>query len=237
MARGKTLTKLLDEFRAEVRLSLNPAHNVQVRDSQVNLLQRTQEVLWEDFDWPHLRVEKQYPAAIGQRTYDWGADFDIDRIENVFFKTGGEWIKLHPGIDQRHYALHDSDLDQRAYPVTRWKIAEDEQVEVWPISDQAGDADTLEGYFKVIGIRRLATFIADSDRADLDDRLITLFAAAETLGASGAKDAGAKLAAANRRFGKLRGHLTPRRKFSMFGIGDRAERRRNIITNYRAPGS
>ena len=41
MARGKTLLKLLNDLRHEARLSQNPAHNAQVRDSQVATLQRT----------------------------------------------------------------------------------------------------------------------------------------------------------------------------------------------------
>lgn len=237
MARGTTLVKLLDDYRAEARLSLNPAHNAQVRDTQVKLLQRVQEWLWEDYSWPHMRVTRQYQGVIGKRTYDWGADFDIDRIETVYFKTSGGWRELTPGIDQEHYRLHDSDLDSRSYPVCRWQIAEDEQIEVWPISSEAGDADTLEGYFKVRGIKKLSRLVADSERADLDDKLIVLFAAAETLGAAGSKDATIKLNLANKRYSKLRGNLTPRRQFSMFGIKDAPAPRRHFITNYRAPGA
>lgn len=237
MARGTTLVKLLDDYRAEARLSLNPANNSQVRDTQVKLLQRVQETLWTDYNWPHLRVERQYKAQAGQRLYDWQNDFDIDRIQDVYFKHGGDWLKMYAGIDQEHYALHDSDLDARSYPVSRWKIYEGEQIEVWPIADRDGDATTLEGYFKVIGIRRLSPLVADTDRADIDDKLITLFAAAETLGASGAKDASRKLALAERRLMKLMGQLTPRRRFSMFGIGDKPLPRRAVITNYRAPGT
>ena len=58
MSRGTTLVKLLDDLRAECRISLNPAHNRQQRDVQVKMLQRKQEWLWNDFAWPHLRVER-----------------------------------------------------------------------------------------------------------------------------------------------------------------------------------
>jgi hypothetical protein len=237
MARGKTLGSLLDGYRAEARLSLNPANNNQVRDTQVKLLQRVQEWLWEDFDWPHLRVERQYAVQAGQRIYDFGADFDLERIEYIEFKSDGIWRGLSAGIENEHYAVFDSDLDQRGYPVCRYKIAEDDQIEVWPISDKDADATTLEGYFKVKGVKRLSTFVADSDQADLDDRLIILFAAAETLGADGAKDASIKLNLANKHYAKLRGKLIKRRKFQMFGIGRQQSHRRSVISNYRPPGT
>ena len=54
--RGKTLESILNSVRAEARLSLLPANNNQVRDSHVILIQREQERLWEDYNWPHLRV-------------------------------------------------------------------------------------------------------------------------------------------------------------------------------------
>ena len=58
MARGTTLLRLLDLYRAECRLSLNPAHNSGARDTQVSHIQRVQNWLWSDFDWPILLVER-----------------------------------------------------------------------------------------------------------------------------------------------------------------------------------
>jgi hypothetical protein len=235
MARGKTLVKLLDDLRAETRGSLNPAHNSQVRDTQVKLLQRTQEWLWEDYDWPHLMIYRQYPAQAGQRYYDFGADFDLERIESVKFKTNGAFHTLSAGITEGHFSAYDSDLDQRAWPVCRWRLFENDQVEVHPIADKNGDPTTFEGYFKVSGIKKLSPLVADNDRADLDDRMIVLYAAAEVLGGRGTKDAQIKLNLANDRKAALQGALTKQIKFAMFGIG-RAERpRRPAIHTYRPP--
>ena len=39
MARGKTLIDILTSYRTEARLSLNPAHNVGIRNSQVAVIQ------------------------------------------------------------------------------------------------------------------------------------------------------------------------------------------------------
>lgn len=217
MARGKTLLKLLDDLRAECRLSLNPAHNSQVRDTHIMHLQRVQEWLWDDFNWPHLRVERTIPCQAGERIYEPPAELSIDRLERVQFRDGDTWLDLCAGIGAEQYNIWDSELDQRSWPIERWRIWEDQQIEVWPIAVDNADPVSLNGYLKFIGIRDLSPLVNDGDRADLDDRLIVLYAASEILAAAGAKDAQLKLNQANKRYAKIRGELTPRRSFRMFG--------------------
>lgn len=237
MARGTTLIKLIDDLRAEARLSQNPAHNAQARDAQMRQLQRVQEWLWADFTWPHLRVERQIPIVTGQRYYDLPDDLDVDRVEKAEIFASGTWVPLYGGIDGRHYAAFNSDLDQRSWPPRAWKLGEGNDIELWPISDQDSAADTREGYLKLTGIRRLKPLIADGDRADLDDIMLVLYAAAEILAAAGSKDAQLKLDQANRRYARLRGNLTPRQSFQMFGVsrhcGPRSENTR--VAHYTPP--
>jgi hypothetical protein len=219
MARGTTLVRLLDLLRATCRLSQNTAHNEQVRDNQVTLLQGTQEWLWDDFDWPHLRVERQFEAANGQRYYSLPDDIGIERVLEIQFRYGNRWGRMCPGIDLAQYNMWDSDSDQRSWPVTNWAISENEEIEMWPIPDQdANDADK-EGYFKVIGIRKLRPLVDSDDVCDLDDRLIVDYAAAEHLAASDKERSKTILARANSRYAKLRGQLMPRRSFKMGGNG------------------
>lgn len=217
MARNKTLGGLLDAFRAECRLSSNPAHNNQVREQQINLLRRTQERLWDDFDWPHLRVERFIDVQAGQRYYDTPDDVAIDRIEKLEVRYGDEWLPLTPGVEALQYAMWDSDIDERSWPVERWDIYEGEQVELWPVPSLTRTAPALEGRIRVTGIRNLRPLVADSDRADLDDRLIVLYAAGEHLAADGARDAQLKLQQAQQRYSALKGNLTPVRRFRMYG--------------------
>lgn len=236
MARGTTLTKLLDLYRAECRLSFNPAHNSQDRDRQVSHIQRTQEWLWEDFDWPLLRVERTLATQAGQRYYTFPSDVHIDRIKKVEVFYDSAYLALHAGIDAEHYSAYNSDLDQRQWPPQRWKISEDENMEIWPIPSI--NAAGLEGTVKVTGIKNLSPLIAGSDTADLDDRLITLFCASEYLAASGGKDANLKLDQANKRYAKLRGAQMVRKKFSMFGVHqppDRAQRIPIAVYNKTTP--
>lgn len=234
MARGTTLIKLLDDYRAEARLSLNPAHNAQVRDTQVKLLQRVQERMWEEYAWPHLRVSRDIALAAGQRYYDTPADMRIERIEKLEVFRDGAWFELHANIDACHLAAYNSDLNERSYPPERWQISEEEQAEIWPISDQDGDATTLEGILRFTGTRDLRPLVADTDRADLDDRVIVLYAAAETLAAQGAKDAKLKLDQANSIMSAKRAGLTPRRRFQMFGVGRTPVPRRVRIGTYKS---
>jgi len=237
MARGTTLVKLLDKLRVAARLSLNPAHNAQNRSSQVTALQVEQERLWGDFDWPHLRIYPQSALAAGQRYIETPENMPVDRIERIEVFTDGEWIKLTPGIDGCHLSTHNSDLDERSWPPRRWMLNEDEDVELWPIPDRNGDATTREGYVRFTGIRNLNPLVDDGDRADIDDDILVGYVAAQMLAASGAKDAKLKLDAAQVRDAKLRGRLTPRRRFQMYGTGEIAPDNRIRITQYRPAGS
>ncbi len=229
MARRTTLVKLLDMYRSECRLSLNPAHNAQARDTQVQRIQRVQDWLWADFAWPLLRVDRKFPVQNGQRYYDMPEDLDIDRISRIEVYHDAAYCKLLPGIDSEHYTAYNSDLDERQWPPLRWKITEDEQLEIWPIPDADGSETTQEGIVKITGIKQLAPLVDDTDRADLDDRLIILFCAAEHLAAAGAKDAQLKLDQANKRYAKLRGAQMPRRSFRMFGAGQKQDQRHDRL--------
>lgn len=236
MARGTTLLRLLDLYRSECRMSLNPAHNAQVRDTQVQHLQRVQEWLWTDFAWPVLRVERFLETQDGQRFYDLPEDLDIDRISKVEVKHDDVYNLMEPGLTAEHYAAYDSEKDERQWPPRRWRIYEGEQIELWPIPDSGFDPVTQDGRIKITGIRKLNPLVDDADRADLDDMLIVLYAASEHLAATGAKDAALKQQQANARFVRLRGQQTPRRRFRLFGADQDSRARRVPIAVYNKPG-
>lgn len=234
MARGVTLIKLLNDLRAACRISLNVAHNKQERDPQLIALQQKQEWFWNDFAWPHLRVERVIPLQAGQRFYSMPEDLDIDRINKIEVRDGGVYEPLQWGVGAEHYAAYDSDLDQRSDPAMRVQISEDEQLEVWPLPQTDADPVTLSGNVKITGIRKLKPLVADTDRADLDDQLLILHCAAEYLASTGAKDAQVKLDLANARYLKLRSGLMPRRTYKMFDTSQETPRRRDSIVTYKA---
>lgn len=232
MARNTTLVRLLDMYRAECRMSPNAAHNNLDRDRQVRDLQKTQEYLWEDYDWPLLRVERTINLQAGQRYYSMPGDMKIDRISKLEVCHDQVYCPLKAGIDAEHYSAYNSDLDERQWPPQRWRISEDEQVEIWPIPNTNADLTTLDGTVKITGIRNLNPLVEDTDRADLDDWLIVLYAAADYLTAKGDKSAPNKQQMANARYAKIRGGQMPRKKFKMFGIGQPDRVRRVPIAVY-----
>lgn len=228
MAQNATLISILNGVRAEARLSLNPAQNAQVRDHHVALIQREQIRLWEEFNWPHLRVERLIPARVGQRFYVPPEDVALDRVFEVWFRNGRTWIKLHPEITPQHYALHDSEAGETNWPAVAWRIYENERIEVWPVPSADGSTTgDKNGWLRLIGIRRLRPLVDDGDRADLDDQLLILYTAASLLAAQKAPDAQLKIEAANRRLATLKGNLTKHQSFTMFGA--REAPRRSIV--------
>ena len=57
MARGKQLTQLIDELRAEVGHAVSVSVGVDNLPAIKQIIRRTQETLYDDFDWPHLRIQ------------------------------------------------------------------------------------------------------------------------------------------------------------------------------------
>lgn len=225
MARGKTLEWLLQGVRAEARLSLDPAANIQVRESQIILIQREQQRLWEDFNWPHLRIYPQIPLQAGQFKYALPDTLTMDRVEEISVNDGGRWVPLCPDITDADYEAYETELDQRSWPARAWRTDGEDQIEIWPIPDQNAIPATLEGTLRVTGIRSLRPLVEDSDRADLDDRLIILYVAGGLLAAKNAADAKLKIEAANKLYLKLKGKQTKTQSFNMFSTTRRPRRR------------
>lgn len=243
MARGKTLSQLLTSLRAELEISLNAAHNVQARDIQVHHLQRVQEQLWDDYTWPHLRVFRYLNPQDGQRFYDplaclkednTGAlvaanDMHVDRVIEIHVRDGTLWRQLGKGITEEHYNAFNSPTDERDWPPRRWQVGENDEIEIWPVPGLTGDTTAQDNILRLTGVRNLSPLTQDSHVADLDDRLLTLMAAAEMLGGEKGQK---KAALANRRLLKIRGNATKTQRFRMFGGGERKRILRGPPTIY-----
>lgn len=217
MARGKSLLSLLQDFRAETGASSNVAHNTSARERQVYMLQRTQELLWEEYDWPHMRVTRFIDLQAGQRYYSPPSDMILDRTESVEVRYGQAWVPLADGINAEQYSIWASELDERSWPVERWAPYEDSMFEVWPVPADNADVVSLDGRLKITGIRNLNPLVADDDVADLDNRMVVLFAAAEEQARAGKPDAPLKLQAAEKRKAALIQNFSKITAFKMFG--------------------
>lgn len=218
MARGKTLLQLTEQLRAECRRSTSASRGIDDLTYLHQVLRRTQEFLYDEYDWPFLRAKREETLSAGQRYYDFPVDMALEGVESVWVKDGDVWLPVERGIGPKEYTAYNSDADVRADPVLRWDVIDTGalQFEVWPIP---ASAHTL----RMDGKRALGDLIANDDTADLDDILIVLFAAAEVLDASDQKDADTKRAAANRRLHQMKVRTRKSRSVNM--TGERQSRR------------
>lgn len=227
MARGATLAALLTGLRSELRISISPAHNIQVRDQQVYMLQRVQETLYDDYTWPHLKVFRYLVPTTGQRYYDItgclkldntdtlvaAGDMKVDRVISMWIRDGSIWRPMESNINDQQFNAWNSDTGEVSWPPRRWAVAENDQIELWPIPGLTGDTVNQLDIVRVHGVRNLAPLVADTDTADLDDRLLVLSAAGELMSGDDGKK---KMALAQRRLLNVRGNATKTRRFGMY---------------------
>lgn len=209
MARGTSLGVIVDKVRAEARHSQNPALGTNVRATIINAIQRVQNQLYLDYDWPFLRVRRDKLTQAGQRYYDFPTDLNLERVETFEVLWGTEWRPIENGIEMSDYTTWNSDLDVRVDPVRKWQMIDagaGPQYEIWPLPA------TNDNTMRWTGIRKLQPLVADSDRADLDDDMIALFVAAEFLAHAKQYDAKAKLSAAQGMLERLRSRMTLKRR-------------------------
>jgi hypothetical protein len=202
MARGTTLGQMVVMLREECGHATSAALGQNYEPHLKHLLRRTQEVLWNDHDWPHLRIQRDEPLLAGERYYSFPPDLAFERVEslNAFVKYAGDWHPIVYGIGPAQYNTNDSEEGEQESEVRRWAHYEGGQYEVWPVPP-ANDEQTLRFY----GLKKLSNLLANEDRADLDDHLIVLFAAAEILKRQKSPDAPEKLAIAQQLFRRLKG--------------------------------
>ena len=211
MARGVTLGQMIDDLRAEAGHSLQPNLGKSMREVLINLLQRTQRRLWDDYAWPFLRVTSDINVAAGQRYYDVPSNLVFERIEKVETKHGEVWDRLHYGNN------HDSDRDIRSSPVRRFDAYGANQIEIWPIPAENVNAATGANSIRITGIRNLSALVSEGDTADLDDQLLVMFSAAELLARQKQADAQNKLAQAQAHYMRLKARNAKTETFVMSG--------------------
>lgn len=207
MARGQTLGELVTQLRIATRHDSNPSLSQSMEPIFQQTLKDTQERLFDEFDWPFLYVTRDKSLEAGQRYYDLPDDMNLERLSKVDVRFADTWLPVERGINLNCYNIHDSDSDQRSDPVIRWDVVDTgdgEQIEVWPIPVSASR-------LRFRGTRNLKPLVSQTDRADLDDQLIVLFAAAEILGGAKNDLAKLKLQQANKRLEVLRGRTTTKR--------------------------
>ena len=86
MARNVTMQVLLNDLRSESGHSISSSMGQATQEMMINLLQRVQRRLWEDFAWPFLQVKKDISLQAGSRYYDVPAGITLERVQKAVFK-------------------------------------------------------------------------------------------------------------------------------------------------------
>lgn len=211
MARGTSLTTLIQMLRAEAGHSTSVAAGIDNEAALIQKIQRVQAMLYDDYDWPFLRDDWSFQLEQGQQFYDLPVEggfpgltaLNSERIEEAWIDYSGRPIPIDRGIGQPQYAQYNSAKGEAASPARRWDIKRSsdtkEQIEIWPIPTD--DTNT----FWLRGIKKLRPLVAPADVADIDDILIVLTAAHEILARQKSADASKVEAAAARRLAQLKG--------------------------------
>jgi hypothetical protein len=234
MALRTTLRDLVEMVRDEARLSTNTSRGTDQRGHIVQLIRRHYQMLVEGYEWEHLQLrrtmaESRRPLAAGQAEYDFPAALNVlAGIKRAWVRWGADWEPLTYGI-----SLDDNsalDLDQpavRSDPIEKWDFYGAEQFQVWPRPETNYAPDN--GYAIAFdGQRKVEALLDDTNRADLDDLLIVLHAAAEILVENQQKDAASlKLEMARERREMMKGSLGSSSRIIM-GIGVAGERNRSM---------
>ncbi|MDR9437542.1 MAG: hypothetical protein RI563_11720 [Thiohalophilus sp.] len=205
---------MTEQVRHECRKSSNASRGIDNLSHIQQVIRRVYEELYDDFDWPHMKVWKDKTINAGQRYYDFPSDLNLERTnEEAYFKYGSVWVPLAYGVDPEDYTIHNSDDDDRADPVLKWHIIDvtgTPQFEVWPLPASAGTV-------RFTGIKSKTDLSSSSAKCDLDSVMIVLFAAAEILEAAGAADARSKLAKAQARKIRMQGRTQKTGRRTMTG--------------------
>lgn len=197
MARGTTLANLLLMLKAETGQVMTAGVG-EAEDTRLKyLLAQQQQWLAAEFDWPFLERTGDVLLAAGDRTATLPSTLDYERPVRVTALDQDIWRPLIYGISPQEYITWNSDEDERADPILKWKYATDTTFEVWP---RPATATTV----RFTGQKELSRLTETTDTADLDDLLIVLFTAAELLAGQKQSDAAAKLARAQARFNTLK---------------------------------
>lgn len=236
MPRNVQLQSLVDSLRGEIRDSSSVALGIDQNNSLMQILRRTQQNLYDAYDWPFLRIKPQMTLSAGQQFYDLptsnGFILNLEKVEKADLFYSNVPQPLYRGIDSQEYAQYNSNIGIRADPALKWDVQSTgtgnaglEQIEIWPIPASNG------AIVQWIGFRALRPLIALDDVCDLDDRLIYMYAAAEILAARESKDATEKKSAADELFKLLKGRVkaSSRQMVKLGGGTDGLERERSGV--------
>jgi hypothetical protein len=189
-----SLGQLVTNLRFEVGASSSPAAGINVRDQLVYVLNRAQEEISTDWEWPGLIVDRDIPLVVGTRYYSYPSDLVFENIDKAWLVWNTLYGELTYGIGPNEFALFNSNTGFMSFPVQRWMHNADSGLfELWPIPSEAPPATsaTQAALIRFRGTKTIPQMAADSDLCVFPPTAVVLYAAAELLARQ--EDAGAGL--------------------------------------------
>lgn len=179
MRYGVTFGELLEDLKAE--LAINAAQGAST--AQLPRLKRAinsqYRMLYDDFDWPHLRRDFELEVTVaGERYYDPPDGLNVERIEQVNALYNGQLQPMAAGIEPLDYTSFNSIEGERSDPPYKWAIRYPvapqaaTMIELWPIPA----SNTVKVLFS--GIAAAPILVNDDDVCLLDAETVILYAAA-----------------------------------------------------------
>lgn len=228
MARGTSLLALTTMVRDEIGRATSVAVSTDDISSLQQKLRRTQELLYDDYDWPFLRkIFTKIPLTTPSQYYDFPSDLNLERVEEVHVWYSNIPVPIERGIEMSDYAIYDSSAGTMSEPAQKWDVrwtGTREQVEIWPLP--VSNTQSLQ----FTGIRKLRALIANSDVADLDDQMLSLLVAAEELARQGNESAPAVLKMGQGRLAGMKKRVKGASKTYRMGLGTTSHDPRFPIT-------
>jgi hypothetical protein len=159
--------RTLVELRAEMRAMLGGGSTGTAAGVNATLLdthlRNAQTLLYWTHDWAHLRKYEIKVIGATQTLIDYPTWCNPDRVRYVSVQRGTVWSPpLKKGITPQMYTYQQNP----SWP-QRWEPYD--QIEVWPLTDQIYN-------LRIFGIKSLASFTVDQDRASVDDSAISIVA-------------------------------------------------------------
>jgi hypothetical protein len=202
MIRTKTLDEMVTMLRAECGESTNASMGINSVDGLYQILRRTQEQLFDEFDWGNMHEDTTQDLVPGENVYTLDDAIDSSRIQLVWANSTNAWVEMIYGISPVDYNTSNPEIDQRETTPTKWMLRPDNQFEVWPMPSVVGKIRFRHNL-------SLRDMTAGNSMGTLDANLIVLHAAAERLASKKDQSAPIKLKMAERRLAALRYNNTP----------------------------
>jgi hypothetical protein len=232
---AEPLGTLITNLRFELGASSNPAAGINQRDQLVYLLNRAQEQIAMDFEWPVFTIDRDIPIVVGTRYYAYPSGLEYGDVERVWLVWNTLYGEIAYGIGPEQFALFNSNTGFTSWPVERWMHNADSGLfELWPIPSEAPPATPTSqaALIRMRGTKPYTTMVADSDMSTFQSTAIVLYAAAELLARQKDDSASIKLEAGKEYIRRLRVRQNKRRQPFVMGAGHTGDDGRRIGIDY-----